>query len=240
MRRSLVPLLLCLVLSAGCTTRTALPTPTLGPPAPDAGTLVRALVDRSAEQYSVRFEAEQTMSSRRIRQEGGLVRSRDARLVSLREDSVDVVVLADAGYSRSGGGGWTRLSRVDRAPIKSGAPVEAVADEVDPRSVVGSLRGSLLVQTGEETIDGTPTRRYTLLVDLRVQADQTADPTRRTQLMAAYESGFTATATVWVGPGDLPVRVEQTLKTLEDKTFQQTEHTFRDWNADIRVTAPTS
>ncbi|XVV01586.1 hypothetical protein ACQPW3_29905 [Actinosynnema sp. CA-248983] len=239
MRRSLVvPLLLCLGLSAGCTTRTALPTPTLGPVAPDATTLVRSLADRSAEQYSVRFEAEQTMSSRRIHQQGDLVRSEDTRLLSLREDSVDVVVVPEAGYSRSSGGAWTRLSRVDRTPVKSGASVESLADEVDPRTVTQSLRGSLLVETRDEELDGTQTRRYTLLVDLRVQADHTADPTRRTQLMAAYESGFTATATVWVGPGDLPVRVEQTLTTLEDKTFQHTVHTYTDWNANLRITAP--
>ncbi|WP_309115942.1 hypothetical protein [Saccharothrix sp.] len=239
MRRSLVPLLLCLGLLTGCTTRTALPAPTLGPAATDATTLVRSLADRSAEQYSVRFEAEQTMSSRRIHQQGDLVRSQDTRLLSLREDSVDVVVVPEAGYSRSSGGTWTRLGRVDRTPVKSGASVEALADEVDPRSVAQSLRGSLLVETRDEDLDGTPTHRYTLLVDLRVQAEQTADPARRNQLMAAYESGFTATATVWVGPGDLPVRVEQTLKTLEDKIFQQTVHTYTDWNANLKITAPT-
>ncbi|MFI9814765.1 hypothetical protein [Saccharothrix variisporea] len=240
MRKSLVPLLLCLVLSAGCTTRTALPSPTLGPAAPDAVTLVRSLVDRSAEQGTVRFESSTTMSSRRVHQSGDLVRAHDARLLNLREDAVDVVVVADAGYTRSSGGDWTRLNRTDRTPVKSGASVETLADEVDPRSVVASLRGALLVETREDTVDGVAARRYTLLVDLRVQAEQTTDPTRRTQLMAAYEAGFTATATVWVGPGDLPMRVEQTMKTLEDKPFQQTTHTFTDWNADLRVTAPTS
>ncbi|NUT91369.1 MAG: hypothetical protein HOY78_05005 [Saccharothrix sp.] len=240
MRRSLVPLLLCLVLSAGCATRTALPSPTLGPAASDAVTLVRSLADRSAEQGTVRFEAETTMSSRRVHQSGDLVRAGTTRLLTLREDPVDVVVVADAGYSRSSGGSWTRLNRADRTPLKSGASVEALADEVDPRSVVSSLRGALLVETRDDPVDGTPARRYTLLVDLRVQAEQTLDPTRRTQLMAAYEAGFTATATVWVGPGDLPMRVEQMVKTLEDKPFQQTTHTFTSWNADLRVTAPAS
>ncbi|MEJ2858460.1 MULTISPECIES: hypothetical protein [unclassified Saccharothrix] len=239
MRKSLVPLLLCLVLSAGCTTRTPLPPPTLGPAAPDAVTLVRTLVDRSAEQGTVRFESSTTMSSRRVQQSGDLVRAQNARLLTLHEDTVDVVVLADAGYSRSSGGTWTRLNRADRTPLKSGASVETLADEVDPRSVVASLRGSLLVETQDDTADGVAVRRYTLLVDLRIQAELATDPIRRTQLMAAYEAGFTATATVWVGPGDLPMRVEQTTKTLEDKPFQQTTHTYTNWNADLRVTAPT-
>ncbi|MEU4806018.1 hypothetical protein [Actinosynnema sp. NPDC023587] len=238
MRWSVVPLLLGVALAAGCATRTALPAPTLEPPAEGAASLVASLVSRVDGQYSVRFDAETAISGRRVRTEGGLVRSRDARLVTLREDNVEVVVLPEAGYLRAGGGSWTRLGRADRAGVKSGVSVAGVADEVDPRSVVAGLRGSLVVETGDESLDGVATHRYTMLVDLRSQADQTSDVTHRSQLLAAYESGFTATAVVWVGPGGLPVRVEETLKTLEDKVFQRTQHRFTGWNSDIRIVAP--
>ncbi|MEV0679617.1 hypothetical protein AB0I60_24135 [Actinosynnema sp. NPDC050436] len=239
MRRSLVPSLLCVVLAAGCATRTALPEPTLEPVARDAASLVSSLVSRVDGQYSVRFDSETALSGRRVRAEGGLVRSRDARLVTLREGDVEVVVLAEAGYLRSGGGAWTRLGRTDRAGVKSGVAMDGVADEVDPRSVVAALRGSLVVETGTEPVDGVPTHRYTMLVDLRLQAEQTSDVTHRSQLLAAYESGFTATAVLWVGPGGLPVRVEQVMKTLEDTVFQRTQHRFTDWNSDLRIVAPT-
>ncbi len=241
MRRSVVGLLVCVLsvgLLAGCAERTALPTPTLEPVVKDAATLVTSLVSRVDGQYSVRFDAENTMSGRRVRSSGGLLRAREGRLVTLREDAVEVVVLADGGYSRAGGGSWTRLGRTDRAGVKSGVTVDGVADEVDPRAVVAALRGSLIVETGDDVVDGVATRRYTMLVDLRLQAEQTSDVNHRAQLLAAYGSGFTATAVVWVGPGGLPVRVEQELKTLEDNVFQRTLHRYLDWNSDIRIVAP--
>lgn len=239
MRKSAVALVLAAVGLAGCAERTGLPAPTLGPAAADSTALVSTVAARAEEQGSVRFAAETTLSGLRVTLDGGLLRSREGRLLSLRQDaSTEVVVLADAGYSRTSGGSWTRLGLADRSPVRAGATVAGLPDEVDPSAVVRSLTGSLLVAQADEEVDGVPTRRYTLLGDLRMQAERTADTTRRAQLLAAYESGFTASATVWVGPGDLPVRVEQTLKTLEDNVFQQTVHRFTDWNADIRVTAP--
>ncbi|MBW4721056.1 hypothetical protein [Saccharothrix obliqua] len=238
MRRSVVPLLLSVALVAGCAERTPLPEPTLEPAARDTAALVTALVSGVDAQFSVRFEAEHTMSGREVRAEGDLVRSQEGRLVALREDAVEVVVLPDAGYTRSGGGPWTRLARADRAGLKSGVAVEAVADEVDPRTVVSTLRGSLIVETVDEPVEGSPARRYTLLVDLRAQAEQTTDLAHRAQLLAADESGFTATAVVWVGPGNLPVKVEQTLKTAEETVFRQTVHRFGGWNSNVRVVAP--
>ncbi|KOX16851.1 hypothetical protein ADK67_39920 [Saccharothrix sp. NRRL B-16348] len=241
MRRSVVALVLAGVALAGCAERTALPAPTLGPVVDDSATLITSLAARADEQRSVRFEAETTMTGLRVTLDGGLLRAREGRLVSLRQDSsTEVVVLADAGYSRADGGTWTRLDLADRAPVRADTTVAGLADEVDPASVVEALAGSLLVKKVEEELDGVPTRRYTLLVDLHQQAERTIDSSQRAQLMAAYESGFTASATVWVGPGDLPVRVEQVLKTLEDNVFQRTLHRFTDWNADIRVSAPTS
>ncbi|PSL53026.1 hypothetical protein B0I31_110117 [Saccharothrix carnea] len=241
MRRSVVAVVLASVALAGCAERTPLPAPTLGPVAEDSATLIAGVATRADEQRSVRFTAETTMTGLRVTLDGGLLRARADRLVSLRQDSsTDVVVLADAGYSRTDGGTWTRLDLAERAPVRADTTVAGLADEVDPASVVRSLAGSLLVEEGEERLDGVPTRRYALLVDLRQQAERTPDSSRRAQLLAAYESGFTASATVWVGPGDLPVRVEQVLKTLEDNVFQRTEHRFADWNADIRVTAPVS
>ncbi|MFJ6675531.1 hypothetical protein ACIQMJ_30875 [Actinosynnema sp. NPDC091369] len=241
MRRSVVALVLAAVALAGCAERTPLPAPTLGPVVDDSAALVTGLAARADEQRSVRFGTETTMTGLRVNLDGGLLRAREGRLVSLRQDSsTDVVVLADAGYSRTGDGTWTRLDLTDRAPVRADTTVAGLADEVDPASVVRSLAGSLLVDKGDEQLDGVPTRRYTLLLDLRGQAERTPDSSRRAQLLAAYESGFTASATVWVGPGDLPVRVEQVLKTLEDNVFQRTLHRFTDWNADIRVTAPVS
>ena len=241
MRRSVVALVLAGVALAGCAERTALPTPTLGPVADDSAALVTTVAARADEQRSVRFQAETTMTGLRVTLDGGLLRAREDRLLSLRQDSAtEVVVLPDAGYSRADGGTWARLDLAERAPVRADTTVGALADEVDPASVVESLAGSLLVEKGDDQVDGVATRRYTLLVDLRVQADRTTDTSRRAQLLAAYESGFTASATVWVGPGELPVRVEQVLKTLEDNVFQRTVHRFTDWNADIRVTAPVS
>lgn len=241
MRRSVVALVLAGVALAGCAERTALPTSTLGPVVDDSATLIANLVARADEQHSVRFAAETTMTGLSVALDGGLLRAGEGRLVSLRQDSsTDVVVLADAGYSRTDGGTWTRLDLADRAPVRVDTTVAGLADEVDPASVVRSLTGSLLVEKGDEQLDGVSTRRYTLLVDLRLQAERAPDSSRRAQLMAAYESGFTASATVWVGPGDLPVRVEQVLKTLEGNVFQRTLHRFTDWNADIRVSAPVS
>jgi hypothetical protein len=241
MRRSVVALVLAAVGLAGCAERTALPAPTLGPVVEDSATLIAAVADRADEQRSVRFDAETTMGGLRVTLDGGLLRAREGRLVSLRQDSsTDVVVLADAGYARTDGGSWTRLDLADRAPVRADTTVADLPDEVDPAAVLRSLGGSLVVEKGDEEVGGAPTHRYTMLVDLRLQAERTPDTTRRNQLLAAYQSGFTATATVWVGPGDLPVRVEQVLKTLEDNVFQRTLHRFTDWNADIRVSAPTS
>ncbi|MFI9010674.1 hypothetical protein ACIGNX_25900 [Actinosynnema sp. NPDC053489] len=241
MRRSVVASLLAAVVLAGCAERTPLPAPTLGPAAADSATLVADVAARAAEQRSARFACETTLGALRFTVTGDLLRAREGRLVSLRQDpATDVVVLPGAGYARTGDGAWTRLDPADRAPVRTDTTVAGLADEVDPASVVRSLAGSALVDQADERLDGVPTRRYTLLVDLWAQAGRTADSSRRAQLLAAYDSGFTASATVWVGPGDLPVRVEQVLRTAEENVFQSTVHRFTDWNADIRVGAPIS
>ncbi|MEU4743957.1 hypothetical protein AB0G02_26300 [Actinosynnema sp. NPDC023658] len=241
MRRSVVALLLAAVALAGCAERTALPKPTLGPVAPDSATLVTSLAARADEQRSVRFETENAVPGRDVRFAGGLLRAPEGRLLSLRQDpTTEVVVVADAGYARTGGGAWTRLDLTQHAPVPADTTVAGLADQVDPASVVRSLAGGLLVEQGDEQLDGVATHRYALLLDLRLLAERTADGTRRARLLAGYESGFTASATVWVGPGDLPVRVEQVLKTLEDNVFERTLYHFTDWNADIRVAAPAS
>lgn len=241
MRRTVAASVLVAAALAGCAERTALPAPTLGPVVGDSMTLITTVAARADEQRSVRFDTETTLSGLRVAFDGDLLRAREGRLVSLRQDSsTDLVVLPDAGYSRTGGGPWTRLDPTDRAPVRTDTTVAGLPDEVDPAAVVESLGGSLVVAQGDEEVDGVPAHRYTLLVDLRAQAERTSDVIRRAQLLAAYESGFTASATLWVGPGDLPVRVEQVLKTLEGTVFQRALHRFADWNADIRVTAPTS
>ncbi|MFC6088459.1 hypothetical protein [Saccharothrix lopnurensis] len=237
MRRAAVAFVLAAVLS-GCAERTGLPEPTLGPVLDDSAALVALVGGRADEQRSVRFDAETTMSGLDVGLNGDLVRAREGRLVSLTDSATDVVVLADAGWSRGPGGAWTRHELADRAPVRADTTVAGLPDEVDPAAVVRSLAGSLVVSRDDVDLDGVPTHRYTMLVDLRRQADRTTGTTRRAQLMAAYESGFTATATVWVGPGDLPVRVEQVMKTLDENVFQRTLHRFTDWNADLRVTAP--
>ncbi|GAA1305159.1 hypothetical protein [Saccharothrix xinjiangensis] len=237
MRRAVVAFVLAAVLS-GCSARTGLPEPALGPVLDDSASLVALVGARAAEQGTVRFDAETTVSGLNVALSGDLVRAREGRLVSLTDSMTDVVVLADEGWSRTPGGAWTRHEPAERAPVRASATVAGLPDEVDPAAVVRSLAGGLVVSTGDEEVDGVPTRRYTMLVDLRRQADRAIDATRRAQLVAAYESGFTATATVWVGPGDLPVRVEQVMKTLDENVFQRTLHRFTDWNADLRVSAP--
>ncbi|MGM1062828.1 hypothetical protein [Saccharothrix sp. Mg75] len=240
MRRSVVTSVsvLVLALAAGCAEPRGLPAPTLGPAVEDSAAFVSGVAARAAEQRSVRFAAESAVAGREVRLAGDLLRSPEGRLVSLREDATDVVVLADAGYSRTSGGAWTRHDPGEHVPVRADTTIARLPDEVDPAAVLRSLTGALVVERADEVLDGAPARRYTMLVDLRLQADRTVDATRRAQLLAADESGFTATASVWVGPGDLPVRVEQVLRTLEDTTFQRVEHRFSDWNADIRVTAP--
>ncbi|GAA3462376.1 hypothetical protein ACFFSW_26450 [Saccharothrix longispora] len=241
MRRSVVTSVSALVLAlaaAGCAEPRGLPAPALGPAAEDSAALVATAAARADEQRSVRFAAENAVAGREVRLDGDLLRAPEGRLLSLTEDGTDVVVLADAGYSRTAGGTWTRHDPGERVPVRADATIGDLPDEVDPAAVVRSLAGALVVARAEEVLDGVPTHRYTMLVDLRVQAERTADSTRRAQLLAADESGFTATAVVWVGPGDLPVRVEQVLTTLEDTTFQRVVHRFSNWNADVRVAAP--
>lgn len=237
MLRSSVPLLLAACLLAGCGERTSLPEPTLGPVAERSDELAASLSARSGGQRSVRFTAEQVKEGRTTVVEGGLVRAPEGRFVSLAAPPVELVVLPGAGYSRSADGMWTRHELGDRVPVADVA-VSEVPDVVDPAAVVEPLRSGLLVDSGEDTVDGVRTRRYAVQVDLRLQAERTFDNERRAGLLSAYDRGFTATAAVWVGPGELPVRVEQVVRTSEGEVVESRTHHYTDWNADIRVTAP--
>ncbi|WP_189224757.1 hypothetical protein [Saccharothrix coeruleofusca] len=230
-------LLLVGCLLAGCAERTSLPEPTLGPVATSGDELATALINRSVEQRSVRFTAEQTLQGRSTRVEGGLVRAPEGRFVSLSSPPVELVVLPGAAFSRSQGGGWTRHELGDPVPVVE-VPVTEVADVVDPVMVVEALRSGLLMDSGDETVEGARTRRYSLQVDLRQQADRTEDAQQRAVLLSAYDRGFISTVVVWVGPGELPVRVEHVMKTLGGEVFESRTHHYSDWNADIRVTAP--
>ncbi|WP_086825108.1 hypothetical protein [Allokutzneria sp. NRRL B-24872] len=119
---------------------------------------------------------------------------------------------------------------------------KSLAEEVHPVLKIDWLRSSgTLEATAEESVDGVPTIRYTITVDMAKVLKSVATQ-NNLQLNAQLEHDISAGKTsvkheVWVGQGTVPLRWRTTAPGPDKKPLSTTT-TFQDWGKPVELTAP--
>lgn len=158
------------------------------------------------------------------------------------------VVLPDATYLRLPPGPkdpkakpWVRVdpSSSDPEAKRLAAVAATVTDSADPmRSLSQYADATLVSDAADDTADGVPTVRYTIVVDLARAARAQPDPAVRAQLEQQVRGGLLrVTSSLWVDGSFRPVRseVRQDLPGIGMLTITGS---YREWGQPVEIDAP--
>ncbi|GAA4034583.1 hypothetical protein GCM10022247_69760 [Allokutzneria multivorans] len=139
---------------------------------------------------------------------------------------------------------WKRLAPPGKYGETSADLVLATtaAEETHPTLRIDWLRTSgTLEGAAEEVVDGVPTIRYTITVDLAKVLKSVASANNlqlKAQLEHDINSGKTSVKhEVWVQAGNVPLRWRTTAPGPDKKPLSSTT-TFQDWGKPVELTAP--
>lgn len=142
-------------------------------------------------------------------------------------------------WLRPAGAGWLEVGR-DPMPAGTEAMIAAnAAAGADPLVDVSRYADAVLVADAvDERVDGVPTVRYTLVVDLARAITAEADPARRATLQAQQQAGTTRLSSeIWLDAERHPVqgRIRRSLPGAG--TLELVTH-YRDWGSPVTVDPP--
>lgn len=119
------------------------------------------------------------------------------------------------------------------------ASAATVTQSADPmRAISQYVDATLISDASDDVIDGVPTVRYTIVVDLALAAKAQPDPAIRAQLEQQVRGGLLrVTSTLWVDGSFRPVRseVHQDLPGIGVLTITGS---YRDWGQQVDIEAP--
>lgn len=158
------------------------------------------------------------------------------------------VVLPEATYLRLPPGPkdhkakpWVRVdpNSADPEAKQLAAAAATVTESADPmRSLSQYADATLVSDAVDDTVDGVPTVRYNVVVDLARAARAQPDPAIRAQLEQQVRGGLLrVTSTLWVDGRFRPVRseVRQDLPGIGVLTITGS---YRDWGQPVDIEAP--
>lgn len=155
--------------------------------------------------------------------------------------STAFVVLHDGQVWRQDGAGWTRVDEAATGtPEKTLATTAAnVVAGADPTAHLSRYRDAALVaDAADDTVDGVPTVRYRVVVDLVRAAELEQDPEVRGTLRAQAAAGVTRiSSTLWIDAANRPLRSETRQAMPGIGTLALTSD-YRDWGAPVAIASP--
>ncbi|WP_339125934.1 hypothetical protein [Pseudonocardia sp. D17] len=139
-----------------------------------------------------------------------------------------------------GGTPWLRAgSATTQADRMRVAIADALGDATDPTANLSRYADATLVSdAADEVVDGVPTVRYTLVVDLTRASTIEPDPELKAQLDQQIRDGLTRiTSTLWVDADTRPVRTQQR-QGLADMGTLATTADYRSWGTSVTISPP--
>jgi hypothetical protein len=161
---------------------------------------------------------------------------------------VGFILLPDAAYLRppvpagqpAPARPWMRVDRTSTDPVakRLAALVTTLTDSADPTlSLHRYAATTRIAGAAPDTVDGVPTVRYAIVVDLAKAAAQESDPTTKAQLQEQVRAGLSVvTSTLWLDALNRPVRSE-VRQVLPGGTLSLTG-SYRDWGRPVEIDAP--
>lgn len=136
---------------------------------------------------------------------------------------------------------WVRVDPHSSDPEaqRLAAAAATMTESADPmRSLSQYADATLVADAVDDTTDGVPTVRYTIVVDLARAAAAQPDPEIKAQLEKQVRGGLLrVTSTLWVDASHRPVRseVRQDLPGIGVLTITGS---YRDWGQPVEIDAP--
>lgn len=161
--------------------------------------------------------------------------------LTLRTAGASTALVRTGGrtWVRPPGAGWLEAGR-DPMPAGTGAMVAVnVAAAADPLADPTRYADAVLVADAvDERVDGVPTVRYTLVVDLGRAVTAEADPVRRAALRDQQRAGTTRLAgEVWLDAERHPVQ-GRIRRSLPGAGTLDLLVRYRDWGSPVTVDPP--
>lgn len=172
--------------------------------------------------------------------EGGDIKMRLNLIVPDQNVSVELRLLDRTIYAKlpaaSGAPVWVRL------PVDANNPQTAefakLIDQIDVSKQFEQLRtAGRLTGQGPDTLDGAPTTRYDLAVDVERAAATATNDAVRGQMTTLIQGGVRTVYTqVWTDQAGLPRQI-RTSYTIGNQSFLTTRK-MSDWGAPVTIEAP--
>jgi hypothetical protein len=118
--------------------------------------------------------------------------------------------------------------------------VQAIRDNADPTRSFTQFGDAITVaESAEEALDGVPTMRYVLRVDLAKAAEQQHDPIMKKSLEQSVEGGLaTLDYQLWLDASNRLTRVLVSQVLPDDQGEFTLDTRYRDWGKPVQITEP--
>ncbi|MHA6792938.1 hypothetical protein ACVGVM_05360 [Pseudonocardia bannensis] len=153
----------------------------------------------------------------------------------------EVYLRQPAGPDAVAGKPWARVDPTSSDPADQQRAVLAatLTANADPTTNLARYAdATLIADASDDQVDGVPTVRYTIVVDLARAAVLQPDPALRAQLEQQVRDGLTRiTSTLWVDGAHRPVRSDIRQELPGIGTLALTAG-YRDWGQPVDITPP--
>ena len=148
----------------------------------------------------------------------------------------------NAGVTLPAGKTWMRIDPSSSDPVTKqfGQLVAAVRDNADPTKAFAQFGDAVTItESTQEQLEGSPSVRYRLRVDMAKAAENQTDPTLKQNLRQSVQSGLTTLDyTLWVDAQNRLARVLVDQPLPQDQgTFTLDAH-YRDWGQPVQIDQP--
>jgi hypothetical protein len=218
--------------------------------------LAKSIGDQTAETNTAHMKLSADAAGQKLTGEGDLRMAADNAAMSMDmttpEGTMSMVLLDNVFYIKlpqelEPGKSWLKIDANDKSnPMAQalGGMTEQMSKNADPRATLEQFeKAGEITDTKEEELDGKQTTHYTITVDVEKLAANQEDPTMKSAMDQAIQSGLKDfPVDVWIDEDDLPVRFTMDMPTpnpASGKTESvKMQIDYTDWGKPVDITAP--
>ncbi|MBB4903966.1 LolA-like protein [Actinophytocola algeriensis] len=218
--------------------------------------LAKSIGEQTSETSTAHMKISADAAGQQLTGEGDLRMSADNAAMSMDmttpEGTMSMVLLDNIFYIKlpqelEPGKSWLKIDANDKSnPMAQalGGMTEQMSKNADPRATLEQFeKAGEITDTKEEELDGKQTTHYTITVDVEKLAANQEDPTMKSAMDQAIQSGLKDfPVDVWIDEDDLPVRFTMDMPTpnpASGKTESvKMQIDYTDWGKPVDITAP--
>ena len=218
--------------------------------------LAKSIGDQTAETNTAHMKLSADAAGQKLTGEGDLRMAADNAAMSMDmttpEGTMSMVLLDNIFYIKlpqelEPGKSWLKIDANDKSnPMAQalGGMTEQMSKNADPRATLEQFeKAGEITDTKEEELNGKQTTHYTITVDVEKLAANQEDPTMKSAMDQAIQSGLKDfPVDVRIDEDDLPVRFTMDMPTPNPATGKtesvNMQIDYTDWGKPVDITAP--